>query len=81
MPADQIGGWGWWAARPWKDRILGFWMTPSRISMARRIVTSSSQPAGPRRTLRRWGRRASLMSQVAEFHDFLDSVEPDDFRG
>ena len=28
--------------RCWKDRIAGFWMTPSRISMARRMVSSPS---------------------------------------
>jgi hypothetical protein len=54
-------------ARPWKDRILGFWMTPSRISIARRIVWSVSHAAGPSSTVPRYGSRAWLISQVAEF--------------
>lgn len=36
--------------------------------MAFLIVASSSQAAGPLSTLRRYGRSASLISQVAEFH-------------
>src|ERR1017187_8112991 len=53
-------------ARPWKDRILGFWITPSRISIARRIVWSVSHAAGPASTVPRYGSSASLISQVAE---------------
>ena len=48
--------------------MAGFWMTPSRISMARRMVGSASQAARPAMTVRRNGSSASLISQVAEFH-------------
>ena len=55
-------------ARCWNERILGFRITPSRISIARRIVSSCPRPSGPPITVRRYGMSASLISQVAEFH-------------
>ena len=39
--------WGYAGARCWNDRILGFRTTPSRISIARRMVGSASHAAGP----------------------------------
>ena len=41
------------AERCWKDRMRGFTMTPSRISMARRIVSSASHASGPADTIGR----------------------------
>ena len=49
-------------------RMSGFTIMPSRISMARRIVSSSSHASGPPRIVGRYGINASLISQVAEFH-------------
>lgn len=60
--------WGKATARCWKERIFGFRTKPSRISMAFPTVGSASHAAGPLMTLRRWGRSASLISHVAEFH-------------
>ena len=57
-------------ARSWNERILGFCTTPSRISIARRIVGSVSQPSAPAITAGRNGIRASLISHVAEFHRY-----------
>ena len=34
-------------ARSWKERILGFWITPSKISIALAMVVSPSQASGP----------------------------------
>lgn len=48
--------------------MLWFLTTPSWISIARLRVGSCAQAAGPDRTVRRNGRIASLISQVAEFH-------------
>ena len=48
--------------------MLGLTITPSRISMAREMVRSSSHAAGPSMTVRRNGSSASLISHVAEFH-------------
>jgi hypothetical protein len=59
---------GKFANRPWNERILGFCTTPSRISMAFRMVWSWSQAGGPPITVRRYGIRASLMPHVALFH-------------
>jgi len=36
------------ASADWNDRMRGFWMTPSRISMARRTVSSGPQRASSR---------------------------------
>ena len=63
-----IGGCGYVAVRRWNVRILGLRITPSRISIARLMVWSRSQAAGPFITVRRCGISASLISQVAEFH-------------
>ena len=41
---------------------------PSRISIARRIVSSASHAAGPAITIGRYSSSASLFSHVAEFH-------------
>jgi hypothetical protein len=54
--------------RRWNDRIFGLPITPSRISIARRMVWSRSQAPGPPITVLRCGISASLISQVAEFH-------------
>jgi hypothetical protein len=56
------------AERRWNETIFGLRITPSRISIARRIVWSRSQAPGPFITVRRCGISASLISQVAEFH-------------
>ena len=64
------GGCGYSGARPWKARMAGFWITPSRISMALRMVSSASQASLPAITVRRKGRSASLISQVAEFQRY-----------
>ena len=56
------------AERRWNERIFGLRITPSRISIARRMVWSRSQAPGPSITVRRCGISASLISQVAEFH-------------
>ena len=50
--------------------MRGLRMTPSRISMARWIVSFASHAGGPVSTGRRCGSRASLISQVAEFHRY-----------
>ena len=63
-----IGGCGNSAERRWNERIFGLRITPSRISIARRMVWSRSQASGPSITVRRCGISASLISQVAEFH-------------
>jgi hypothetical protein len=44
---------GYSAARPWNDSTFGFSITPSRISMHRRIVSSASHAAGPPITVSR----------------------------
>ena len=44
---------GYSGERFWNDRIFGFRITPSRISIARRIVSSASQPSGPAITMGR----------------------------
>jgi hypothetical protein len=49
----QSRGCGWSVERRWNERILGFWTTPSRISMASLMVGSWSQAAGPLITVRR----------------------------
>ena len=59
---------GYAVERPWKVRIFEFWTTPSRISIARRIVGSASQAAEPAITVDTNGMSASLISHVAEFH-------------
>jgi hypothetical protein len=56
------------AERRWNERIFGLRITPSRISIARRMVWSRFQAPGPSITVRRCGISASLISQVAEFH-------------
>ena len=48
--------------------MFGFWITPSRISMARAMVSLSADAAPPESTVCRCGNRAALTSQVAEFH-------------
>ena len=63
-----IGVCGNSAERRWNERIFGLRITPSRISIARRMVWSRSQAPGPSITVRRCGISASLISQVAEFH-------------
>ena len=47
--------------------IAEFWIAPSRISMARLMVSSASQASGPDSTVPTKGSSASLFSQVAEF--------------
>ena len=48
--------------------MLGFCTVPFWISIAREMVTLFAQAPGPSITVRRNGRMASLISQVAEFH-------------
>jgi hypothetical protein len=49
----QVGsrGYGYCGARCWKARMPGFWIMPSRISMARRMTWSQSQAPGPSSTV------------------------------
>ena len=48
--------------------MRGFWITPSRISIARSIVSLAPHAAGPDMTIGRYSSSASLFSHVAEFH-------------
>jgi hypothetical protein len=64
----HLGACGNSAERRWNETILGSRITPSRISIARRMVWSRSQAPGPSITVRRCGISAWLISQVAEFH-------------
>ena len=57
---------GYSAERPWNERIFGFWITPSRISIARLIVGSAAQDRGPEIPADSRGTIAWLISQVAE---------------
>ncbi len=50
--------------------MLGFTMWPSRISIARLIVSSWAQESGPPSTVSTKGNKASLISHVAEFHRY-----------
>ena len=47
--------------------IASFMILPSRISIARLMVSLASQASGPDITVSMKGIRASLFSQVAEF--------------
>ncbi|MGO9791716.1 MAG: hypothetical protein ACLP8S_20100 [Solirubrobacteraceae bacterium] len=48
----------------------GFCTTPARISIARRIVWSTSQASPPGMIVAKNGITASLISHVAEFHRY-----------
>ena len=61
---------GYSTARFWNSSTAGLTTTPSRISMARRMVSLASHPDGPSSTGRRNGISASLTSQVEEFHRY-----------
>src|SRR2546429_8651107 len=65
-PPSYRWGCGYCGRRRWKERMRGFWMTPSLISMARRRVSLASHALGPPSMGRRYGSSASLISQVAE---------------
>src|SRR4029077_8596241 len=58
------------AERPWKARMAGLTTCPSRISIARWIVSSSSHASGPASTVPTNGSNASLITQVAEFQRY-----------
>src|SRR5262245_26542739 len=59
-------GCGYSGERPWNARMAGFWMTPSRISIERRIVSSAFQASGPDSTVRTYGSSARPITRVAE---------------
>ena len=54
--------------RCWNCRTSGLRTTPSRISIARRMVSFAVQAPGPVITVSRNGSSASLISQLDEFH-------------